>query len=103
MTLRPRPYYLKGGEDWLAATDLKGPWQQTGKLPEALKTLMAQAEKAAPRPGRAQKGGSRGREIAGDHRQHRAGGTPGHRRRSLSTPPFRDQPSLCEQYRKQYL
>jgi len=43
-----KTYYLKGGADWLAATDLKGPWQDVKKLPEAITALEAEAKKAAP-------------------------------------------------------
>jgi hypothetical protein len=43
-----RSYYLKGGADWLAATDLKGPWKDLDQVPEALKTLEAAAKQAAP-------------------------------------------------------
>lgn len=42
-----KTYYLKGGETWLAAADLKGPWKDVQKLPEAIKTLEVEAEKAA--------------------------------------------------------
>ncbi len=42
-----RTYYLKGGQNWLAATDLKGPWKDVEKLPEAIKSLEAEAKKAA--------------------------------------------------------
>jgi hypothetical protein len=41
-----KTYYLKGGEDWLAAQDLKGPWKDLEQAPEAIKTLEAQAKKA---------------------------------------------------------
>jgi len=42
-----KTYYLKGGADWLAATDLKGPWKDVAKLPEAIKALEAEARKGA--------------------------------------------------------
>ena len=41
-----KTYYLKGGEDWLAAQDLKGPWKDLEHAPEAIKILEAQAKKA---------------------------------------------------------
>jgi hypothetical protein len=40
-------YYLKGGEDWLAAQDLKGPWKDLEQVPDAIKTLEAAAKQAA--------------------------------------------------------
>jgi hypothetical protein len=42
-----KTYYLKGGPDWLAAADLKGPWKDLEQVPEAIKTLEAAAQKAA--------------------------------------------------------
>ncbi|MHC4518090.1 MAG: carbohydrate-binding family V/XII [Planctomycetota bacterium] len=36
-------YYLKGGDDWLAAPDIKGPWQRADRPPAA---VMAAAEKS---------------------------------------------------------
>jgi len=42
-----KTYYLKGGADWLAATDLKGPWKDLDQVPEAIKTLEAAAKQAA--------------------------------------------------------
>jgi hypothetical protein len=50
-----RTYYLKGGEDWLAAADLKGPWKDLEKVPAAIETLEAEAEKAAKGKGAAKK------------------------------------------------
>jgi len=50
-----RTYYLKAGEDWLAAADLKGPWKDLEKVPAAIKTLEAEAEKAAKGKGAAKK------------------------------------------------
>jgi hypothetical protein len=41
-----KTYYLKGGEDWLAATDLNGPWKDLEQVPEAIKTLEAAAQQA---------------------------------------------------------
>ncbi|MCD6395819.1 MAG: hypothetical protein J7M40_20230 [Planctomycetes bacterium] len=29
-------YYLKGGQDWLAATDIKGPWQASTQTPDSV-------------------------------------------------------------------
>jgi hypothetical protein len=37
-------YYLKGGDDWLSAADLKGPWKNLDTLPAALKSLEAQGQ-----------------------------------------------------------
>ena len=48
-----KTYYLKGGADWLAAADLKGPWKDVEKLPEAIKSLEAEAAKAAKGKGAA--------------------------------------------------
>jgi hypothetical protein len=42
-----KSYYLKGGEDWLAATDLKGPWKDSEQVPEAIKKLEAAAQETA--------------------------------------------------------
>ena len=42
-----KTYYLKGGADWLAAADLKGPWKDLEQVPEAIKTLEAQAKTAS--------------------------------------------------------
>ena len=41
-----KTYYLKGGEDWLAAQDLKGPWKDLQQAPEAIKTLEAGVKKS---------------------------------------------------------
>ena len=75
-----KTYYLKGGADWLAAADLKGPWKDVEQVPEAIKTLEAAAAESRQGQGRPQKGGSQGRQNAGGHRQHRTDGAPGHRR-----------------------
>jgi hypothetical protein len=42
-----KTYYLKGGTDWLAASDIKGPWKDLEQVPEAIKTLEAAAKQAA--------------------------------------------------------
>ncbi len=42
-----KTYYLKGGANWLAAADLKGPWKDLSQVPESIKTLDAAAKKAA--------------------------------------------------------
>jgi hypothetical protein len=42
-----KTYYLKGGANWLAATDLKGRWKDVDQVPEAIKTLEASALKGA--------------------------------------------------------
>ncbi len=46
-----KTYYLKGGETWLSAQDLKGPWKDLEAVPEPLKALETQAQKAAPAQG----------------------------------------------------
>ncbi|MEW6660487.1 MAG: hypothetical protein AB1424_17715 [Thermodesulfobacteriota bacterium] len=46
-----KTYYLKGGEAWLAAGDLQGPWRDVDQIPEAIRTLEAAAQKAAPGQG----------------------------------------------------
>jgi hypothetical protein len=40
-----RTYYLKAGETWLAAADLKGPFKAVDQLPESISTLDAEAAK----------------------------------------------------------
>ena len=42
-----KSYYLKGGADWLAAADLKGPWKDLEQVPEPIKTLETAAKQAA--------------------------------------------------------
>jgi hypothetical protein len=42
-----KSYYLKGGADWLAATDLKGPWKDLEQVPETIKTLEAAGRKTS--------------------------------------------------------
>ncbi|MGA9755691.1 MAG: hypothetical protein WBV23_11175, partial [Desulfobaccales bacterium] len=37
-------YYLKGGDTWLSAANVVGPWKDVESLPQALKTLTAQLE-----------------------------------------------------------
>src|SRR5208282_2730503 len=36
-----KTYFLKGGNTWLKAAEVKGPWQDAGPLPEGLKALDA--------------------------------------------------------------
>ena len=46
-----KTYFLKGGDTWLKAVEVKGPWQDAGPLPEGLKALeakMAQGKQPAP-------------------------------------------------------
>ena len=43
---KARTYYLKGGEAWLAAADLKGPFKSVEQLPESITALEAEAAKA---------------------------------------------------------
>ncbi len=46
-----KTYFLKGGDTWLKAVELKGPWQDAGPLPEGLTALeakMAQGKQPAP-------------------------------------------------------
>ena len=50
-----KTYYLKGGDDWLAAADLKGPWKDLEQVPEAIKTLEAAAKQAAQGKGASKK------------------------------------------------
>ncbi|MEN6486675.1 MAG: hypothetical protein ABFD98_17505 [Syntrophobacteraceae bacterium] len=38
-------YYLRGGEEWLSATELKGPWKVAGKVPTELDALWKEIEK----------------------------------------------------------
>ena len=69
-----KTYYLKGGDQWLAAADLKGPWKDVETLPEALKTLADQSKANQPRARAPPRRWKPGRPDAGDYRQHRAGG-----------------------------
>jgi hypothetical protein len=46
-----KTYFLKGGADWLGAPDLAGPWKNVEPVPEAIKTLEAAVQKAAPGQG----------------------------------------------------
>jgi hypothetical protein len=50
-----KTYYLKGGEDWLAAVDLNGPWKESERIPEAIKSLEAAAQQAAGDKGASKK------------------------------------------------
>ncbi len=46
-----KTYFLKGGDTWLKAVEVKGPWQDAGPLPEGLKALeasMAQGKQPVP-------------------------------------------------------
>ncbi len=46
-----KTYYLKAGDTWLKAVDVKGPWQDAKPLPEGLKALearLAQGQQPAP-------------------------------------------------------
>jgi hypothetical protein len=38
-------YYLRGGDDWLSAPDLEGPWKDLEILPEPLKALEEEVQK----------------------------------------------------------
>jgi hypothetical protein len=40
-----KTYYLRGGDDWLSAADLKGPWKDMETLPESLKSLEEEVQK----------------------------------------------------------
>ena len=42
-----KTYYLRGGDDWLSAADLKGPWKDMETLPESLKSLEGEVQKVA--------------------------------------------------------
>jgi hypothetical protein len=50
-----KTYYLKAGEGWLAAADLKGPWKDLEQVPEPIKTLEATAQKTAQDKGASKK------------------------------------------------
>ena len=39
-----KTYYLKGGDTWLSASDLKGPWKDMESLPADLQKLQAKLE-----------------------------------------------------------
>jgi hypothetical protein len=39
-----RSYYLKGGDQWLSAAEVAGPWKDLASLPPDLKALMARVE-----------------------------------------------------------
>ncbi len=58
-----KTYYLKGGEDWLAAADLNGPWKDLDQIPEAIKTLEASAQQAAQGKGAPKKVEAKGDKI----------------------------------------
>ncbi len=58
-----KTYYLKGGEDWLAAADLNGPWKDVAQIPEAIKTLEASAQQAAQGKGAPKKVEGKGDKI----------------------------------------
>jgi hypothetical protein len=45
-------YYLRGGDDWLSAGDLKGPWQDVATLPESLKALEGEVQKVEKAKGK---------------------------------------------------
>jgi hypothetical protein len=40
-----KSYYLRGGDEWLGAGDLAGPWKDVKTLPEPLKALEAEVQK----------------------------------------------------------
>lgn len=40
-----KTYYLRGGEEWLGATELKGPWSVPGSLPSEVTAMWKEIEK----------------------------------------------------------
>lgn len=58
-----KTYFLKGGEDWLAASDLNGPWKDVEQIPEAIKTLEASAQQAAQGKGAPKKVEAKGDKM----------------------------------------
>jgi hypothetical protein len=42
-----KAYFLRGGDRWLGATDLKGPWQDVATLPASLKAIDDKIQKEA--------------------------------------------------------
>ena len=40
-----KAYYLRGGEEWLSATELKGPWNVPASVPEAVNAMWKEIEK----------------------------------------------------------
>lgn len=48
-----KTYYLRGGNDWLSAVDLKGPWKDVATLPEPLKALEGEVQKVEKAKGKA--------------------------------------------------
>jgi len=58
-----KTYYLRGGDDWLSAADLKGPWKDMETLPESLKVLEGEVQKVEKAKG---KGAAKKVEAKGD-------------------------------------
>lgn len=48
-----KTYYLRGGKNWLSATDLKGPWKDVETLPASLKALEGEIQKVEKAQGKA--------------------------------------------------
>jgi hypothetical protein len=47
-----KTYYLRGGDDWLSAADLAGPWKDLETLPEPLKALEGEIQKVEKAKGK---------------------------------------------------
>lgn len=58
-----KTYYLRGGDDWLSAADLNGPWKDAATLPEPLKALEGEVRKVEKAKG---KGAAKKVEAIGD-------------------------------------
>jgi len=56
-------YYLRGGDDWLSAADLAGPWKDLETLPDPLKALEGEVQKVEKAK---EKGGARKVEAKGE-------------------------------------
>ena len=48
-----KTYYLRGGDDWLSAASLTGPWKDVETLPPALKALEEEVQKVEKAKGKA--------------------------------------------------
>ncbi|MHC1742600.1 MAG: hypothetical protein AB9873_06155 [Syntrophobacteraceae bacterium] len=53
-----KSYYLRGGDEWLAATELKGPWNIPGTIPSDVDAMWKEIEKQTGEAG-AKRGGPR--------------------------------------------
>ncbi len=66
-----KAYYLWGGDDWLSAAEVAGPWKELATLPEELKALVAKIEAKVAESAR-----QRGLEPPSPERQKREGPLP---------------------------